>query len=104
QLKKISLRADQIDEYWDRFKRACNASLSGMHGDREWFGVWNRQPTVNANMADCSVWKTDLLQLASAVNGAMVATDENARTSGIYPGQVRTLRHKYRLEWDGWDK
>src|SRR5262249_49080295 len=29
QLKKISLRSDQIDEYWDRFKKACNASMSG---------------------------------------------------------------------------
>jgi hypothetical protein len=104
QLKKISLRADQIDEYWDRFKRACSASMSGKHGDREWFGVWDQQPSVQANLADCSVWKTDLLQLATTVNGAMLAADESARTSGIYPGQVRTLRHKYRLEWDGWDR
>jgi hypothetical protein len=103
-LKQISLRADQIDEYWDRFKRACSASMNGTHGDREWFGVWNQQPSVQANLADCSVWKTDLLQLATAVNGAMLAAGESARTSGIYPGQVRTLRHKYRLEWDGWDR
>ena len=104
QLKQISLRADQIDEYWDRFKRACSASMGGSHGDREWFGVWNQQPSVQANLADCSAWKADLLQLATAVNGAMLAANERARTSGIYPGQVRTLRHKYRLEWDGWDR
>jgi S1-C subfamily serine protease len=104
QLKKISLRADQIDEYWDRFKSACSASVSGKQGDREWFGVWKQQPSVQANMANCSVWTTDLLQLATTVNAAMLAADESARTSGIYPGQVRTLRHKYRLEWDGWDR
>ena len=104
QLKKISLRADQIDEYWERFKRSCSASMIGTHGDREWFGVWHQQPSVRANLADCSVWENDLLQLATTVNGAMLAANESARTSGIYPGQVRTLRHKYRLEWDGWNK
>src|SRR5262249_30727276 len=55
-LKKISLRSDQIDEYWDRFKRSCNASMAGPRGEREWFGVWNRQLSVQANIADCSVW------------------------------------------------
>jgi hypothetical protein len=78
--------------------------MGGTHGDREWFGVWNQQPSVQANLADCSVWKADLLQLATAVNSAMLAAGERARTSGIYPGQVRTLRHKYRLDWDGWDR
>jgi hypothetical protein len=104
QLKKISLRADQIDEYWERFKKACNVLPNGDHGDREWFGVWNRPPNVQANIADCSTGMTVMLQESTAVKIAMTAADESARTSDIYPGQVRTLRHKYRLEWDGWDK
>ena len=104
QLKRISLRADQIDEYWDRFKRACNASMIGGRGDREWFGVWQRQLNVQANVADCSVWTSDLMQLTTSVRNAMIAAGDSARTSSIYPGQVRQLRHKYRLDWDGWDK
>ncbi len=104
QLKKISLRADQIDEYWERFKKACDVVPNADRGDREWFGVWNRPPNVQANLADCSTWMTDMLQVSTAVKIAMTAADESARTSGIYPGQVRTLRHKYRLEWDGWDR
>ena len=104
QLKKISLRSDQIDEYWDRFKKVCNASMSGPRGDREWFGVWNRQLTMQANLADCSVWMNDLLQVSTAVNNAMTTANDSARTTGIIPGDVRRLRHKYRLEWDGWDK
>ena len=104
QLKKISLRADQIDDYWERFKKACNVSGAGDHGDREWFGIWNKPPTVQANLADCSVWTNDMLQVSTAVKSAMAAAGESARTTGLYPGQVRTLRHKYRLEWDGWDR
>jgi S1-C subfamily serine protease len=104
QLKKVSLQADKIDEYWERFKKACDVLPNAVHGDREWFGVWNRPPSVQANLADCSTWMTDMLQVSTAVKIAMTVADESARTSGIYPGQVRTLRHKYRLEWDGWDK
>jgi hypothetical protein len=104
QLKKISLRADQIDDYWERFKKACNVSAGGDHGDREWFGIWNKPPIVQANLADCSIWTNDMLQVSTAVKSAMAAAAESARTTGLYPGQVRTLRHKYRLEWDGWDR
>ena len=104
QLKKISLRSDQIDEYWDRFKKTCNASVSGQRGDREWFSVWTSQLNVQANLADCSVWMNDLVQVSGAVRTAMLAANDSARTAGIIPGQVRQLRHKYRLEWDGWDK
>jgi hypothetical protein len=104
QLKRISLRSDQVDEYWDRFKKMCNASMSGPNGDREWFGAWNRQVSVQANLADCSMWTTDLVQVSTAVRNAMMAANDSARTAGIIPGQARQLRHKYRLEWDGWDK
>ncbi len=104
QLKKISLRSDQIDDYWERFKKACDVAPNPNHGDREWFGVWNRPPNVQANLADCSTWMSDMLQVSTAVKNAMTTADESARTSGIIPGQVRILRHKYRLEWDGWDK
>ena len=104
QLKKISMRSDQIDEYWDRFKRSCNASAGAPRGDREWFGVWSKQLSVQANLADCSAWTADLLQVTAAVRNAMTEANESARTSGIVPGQVRQLRHKYRLEWDAWDK
>jgi hypothetical protein len=104
QLKKISLRSDQIDEYWDRFKKVCNATISGPRGDREWFGAWNRRLNVQANLPDCSVWTNDLLQVSTAVNNAMTTANDSARTTGIIPGDVRRLRHKYRLEWDGWDK
>jgi len=104
QLKKISMRSDQIDEYWDRFKKSCNAAAGPARGDREWFGVWSNALSVQANLTDCSGWTTDLLQITAAVRNAMTEANERARTSGIVPGQVRQLRHKYRLEWDAWDR
>jgi S1-C subfamily serine protease len=104
QLKKISQRADQIDDYWERFKKACNVAAPARHGDREWFGVWSQRPEVQANIADCSAWMSDVVQVSSGVRNALVLGDESARRAGILPGQVRTLHHKYRLDWDGWDR
>ncbi len=34
----------------------------------------------------------------------MSAAEESARRSGVYPGEARDLRKKYRLGWDGWEK
>jgi S1-C subfamily serine protease len=104
QLKKISQRADQVDDYWERFKKACNVSAPARRGDREWFGVWSQRPDVQANVADCSVWMSDVVQISSAVRNAVVLGDESARRAGVLPGQIRTLHHKYRLDWDGWDR
>jgi hypothetical protein len=102
-LKSVQPRADQIDDYWDRFKKSCNASAVG-GGDRQWFGVWTQRPEIRAAIPDCSVWLNDLVQLATAVRTAMTAAEENARRGGVYPGEARDLRKKYRLGWDGWEK
>jgi S1-C subfamily serine protease len=104
QLKAIQARADQIDDYWDRFKKSCNSSPVTTGGDRQWFGVWARQPEIRAAIPDCSVWLTDLVQLASGVRTTMTAAEDGARRGGVYPGEARDLRKKHHLAWDGWEK
>jgi S1-C subfamily serine protease len=104
QLKGIAERADQIDDYWDRFRKSCSASAIGRGGDREWFGVWAQRPDIRTTVPDCSVWLNDIVQMASAVRTAMTTTEEAARRGGVFPGEGRDLRHRYRLEWDGWEK
>ena len=104
QLKGIAERADQIDDYWDRFRKSCSASAVGRGGDREWFGVWAQRPDIRTTVPDCSVWLNDIVQMASAVRTAMTTTEEAARRGGVFPGEGRDLRHRYRLEWDGWEK
>jgi S1-C subfamily serine protease len=104
QLKSTRPRADQIDDYWDRFKKSCNVSVPAGAGDRQWFGVWAQRPDMNAGIPDCSVWLADLVQLATGIRTTMTAADESARRGGVYPGEARDLRKKYRLAWDGWEK
>jgi hypothetical protein len=104
QLKAVSQRADQIDDYWSRFKTSCNASASANGGDREWFGIWSRRPEFKAMLSGCAEWLKDLVQMTGEVRGAMASTEEAARHAGVYPGEARDLRKRYRLEWDGWEK
>jgi S1-C subfamily serine protease len=103
QLKSVQPRADQIDDYWDRFRKSCNAGAIG-GGDRQWFGLWTQRPEIRTTIPDCSVWLNDLVQLATGVRTTMTAADETARRGGVYPGEARDLRKKYRLGWDGWEK
>jgi S1-C subfamily serine protease len=104
QLKSVQARADQIDDYWDRFRKSCNAPALAGAGDRGWFGVWTKPPEIRAQIPDCSVWLTDVVQLASGVRTTMTAADETARRGGVYPGEARDLRKKYHLAWDGWEQ
>ena len=104
QLKAIAQRSDQIDDYWKRFRTSCNTAAAGKGGDREWFGVWSDRPDIKTTVPDCTVWLNDLIQLATDVRGAMVAADEKARRDGVYPGEVRSLRSRYHLDWAGWDR
>ena len=103
-MQAVARRADSLDDYWNRFRNACQVSVPAASGDREWFTVWDRQPSFNAADVQCVRWLSDIQQIASGIRSVMVTTDEAARTASVYPGVRRDLRHKYRLDWDGWER
>jgi hypothetical protein len=103
-LKTVAQRADQIDDYWSRFKSSCNASAAATGGDREWFGISSRRPEFKAMVSGCTEWLADLVKMVAEVKGVMAGTEESARRAGVYPGEARDVRRRYRLEWDGWER
>src|SRR5258708_2336852 len=84
QLKSVQQRAAQIDDYWDRFKKACNV-IAGPGADRQWFGIWTERPEVRAAIPDCGVWLNDLVQLATGLRTTMTAAEEGAPRAGGCP-------------------
>ena len=104
QLRSLRARADLVDDYWDRFRKSCNAAVAPGAGDRGWFGVWTKPPEIRAPIPDCSVWLNDVVQQASSVRTTMTAAGDAARRGGVSPGEARDLRKKYHLAWDGWDQ
>ncbi|HEY3885144.1 MAG TPA: trypsin-like peptidase domain-containing protein, partial [Vicinamibacterales bacterium] len=103
-LRQVSVASDEIDAAWRRFKQSCNAAPTSQGADREWFGFWNGAPDVKANVVDCRDWTASLLQATTKIRAEMAGADEAARRAGVFPGDLRDLRHKYRLDWDGWDR
>jgi hypothetical protein len=57
-----------------------------------------------ATVGGCGSPLHTIVQFATAVRNAMATSNETARRTGVFPGEARDLRRKYRLEWDGWDR
>jgi S1-C subfamily serine protease len=95
-----------IDDSWAQVASVCVSSTSRAAASRPWFALWDSagvQPSV-ANGYDCPSWLATVRRNALRVHDALVAAAEAARRRGIFPGVVRDLRRKYRLEWEGWDR
>jgi hypothetical protein len=103
-MQAAAKRADSIDDDWDNFRQDCRVTVPATSGDREWFVVWDRQPAFNGADPQCVRLIAGITQVATGIRGAMMSADEAARAASVYPGVRRQLRHKYKMDWDGWDR
>jgi S1-C subfamily serine protease len=95
----------QLDAYWDKYAGAC-VSSSSRSGDRPWFAVFETNgvrinPTSTLN---CQSWLDTLQSNAAPIRAAVETAGETARQSGVYPGVLRDLRRKHRMNWSGWER
>jgi len=96
---------EQLDQYWDKYASSCVAS-SSRSGDRAWFAVFepngvriNPRSTYN-----CQSWLDTLQSNATPIKAEVDKAAEAARQSGVYPGVLRDLRRRHRMNWTGWDR
>jgi hypothetical protein len=96
---------EQLDQYWDKYAASCVAS-SSRSGDRAWFAVFepngvriNPRSTYN-----CQSWLDTLQSNAAPIKAEVDKAAEAARQSGVYPGVLRDLRRRHRMNWTGWDR
>ena len=97
--------ADQIDNYWDRYSKSC-VTGTRRSGDREWFAVFESNGiSINAaSQYNCEQFLDTVKQRGEQIRGQMDEAADTARHAGVYPGVMRDLRRRYRLDWDGWDR
>ena len=97
--------ADQIDTYWERYSKTCvtNARRSG---DRPWFAVYepNGISITFHSAYDCEQFMDTLRTNAGRVKAEMDKAADEARRSGVYPGVLRDMRRRHRLDWTGFDR
>ncbi|HVQ16312.1 MAG TPA: hypothetical protein VMS40_22075, partial [Vicinamibacterales bacterium] len=95
----------QLDDYWNKYAPNCVKS-SVQNGDRPWFAVFEPNGvTLNlASNLDCQDWLNNLRSNATPIRNTLDQAAEIARKSGVYPGVMRDLRRRHRLDWSGWDR
>jgi S1-C subfamily serine protease len=97
---------DQIDANWQRNSRLCVAGTASNTGDRAWFALYVRDGVKLAvsNAYDCFGWIDNMKANANQIKEQMDKAAEAARRDGVYPGTLREIRQKHRMEWSGWNQ
>lgn len=104
-LEWAARNAGELDNYWTRYASAC-VSAARPVGDRAWFAVFAPSGITLANNSavDCASWLDTVRTTAGRIRDEMVKASEAARQNGVYPGTVRDLRRRHRLDWPGSDR
>ena len=103
-LARLAKRADDLDSYWRRFKHECYEGGVVGNFDREWFSFFEPQAMKGAVAPGCGSSFSDARREANVIKNGVAAAEEAARQSDVFPGTRRDLRHKYRLDYVGWDR
>jgi len=103
-LARLARRADELDNYWRRFKSQCYEGRIAGNFDREWFSFFEREKMQGAVSPGCGASFNDAKSEAFTIKNTVEAAEEAARKADVYPGTRRELRHKYRLDYAGWDR
>jgi S1-C subfamily serine protease len=96
---------DNIDSNWERNAKLCVAGAPAAGGDRAWFALYvpNGVKVSVSNMYDCFGWLDRMKADANDVKAEMDKAAEAARRQGVYPGTLREIRQKHRMDWSGWN-
>ena len=95
----------QLDAYWDKYVGSC-VSSSSRSGDRPWFAIFDANGVRINPMSslNCQSWLDTLQSNAAPIRAEVEKAGEAARQSGVYPGVLRDLRRRHRMNWSGWDR
>jgi hypothetical protein len=100
-LATLAEQADRVDQLWRQLADHCDAQVSAdLTGARAWSGLWDAPARSPLSTGFCrDLFSQPLLQGESVKEG-MCAAEALARRS-LAPGEIRSLRRQYSLDWDG---
>jgi len=104
-LEWAAQNSQQLDAYWEKYAQTCVTSAART-GDRAWFAVFEPNgvrinPTASI---DCKSWLDTVQTNAATLKGTIDQAAELARRGGVYPGVLRDLRRRHRMDWSGWER
>jgi len=97
---------DDLDNNWQKNSKFCVASAAQTGGDRTWFALYvpNGIQITQNSAYDCVGWIDNMKGYAKQIKDALDESAEVARRNGVYPGTIRQIRQKYKMDWSGWDR
>jgi hypothetical protein len=96
-------RAAELDSYWNRIKANCSLRITASY-DHEWFGLWDGRTELTTPDPSCVSAVRNLNDMSAEVRAAMARAQEDARHASVLPGQLRDVRHRYRMDWAGFNR
>jgi len=102
-LQAASRAADSIDNLWGRYAADC-VVRAPRNGDRAWFAALESSSVEVSRSAkwNCASWLDTVRERAEEVHAVVLQASEAARHNGVYPGVLRDMRRRYKLDWSGW--
>jgi S1-C subfamily serine protease len=102
-IEAIAQRADGLDGSWRSFMSACYQGKIVGSFDRDWYALWEPRAMPGVVPAYCNGSFNEIKQTANQIRDAVSTADETARRAGVYPGTLRDLKRRHRLDYAGWD-
>jgi len=104
----LEKKADAAEVAWERYASGCRKNVEAIgsfagFADRDWIAIAGVTHVRAEWTNDCDLAGAAFALIAQVKDGMCVA-ETRARQGGVFPGTRRALRHKYRLDWDGWDR
>jgi Trypsin-like peptidase domain len=97
-IARLAGRADDLDEYWRRFKASCYEGTISGEFEREWFAVWDPKAMRGVVATGCGSAFAEVKRSAEQIRSEILTAEETARQAGVYPGPRRDARRRYRLD------
>ncbi len=102
QVATLSEDADRVDRLWSGFRTTCDATVGGRYeGGREWFALWANDVRADLSNGTCRDLYNQIVGLGESVKRGMAGAEDVARRS-LTPGDIRDVRLRYSMDWDGW--
>jgi S1-C subfamily serine protease len=102
-LAQAAQQADQLEGQMTRFlAQGYQGRVEGSF-ERNWYALYEDKSLPGTVLPGSERFLAYLRTQAKAIGDQVKASEDAARQAGVYPGTRRELRHKYRLEYPGWD-
>jgi hypothetical protein len=96
----LARTADALDESWRNFRSSCyEGRIAAGSLQREWFALWDQRALQGVVAPGCEGTFASIRGVARDVREGVLNAQEAARRAGVYPGTLRDVRRRHRLEY-----